>query len=598
MTDKNKTQIDPQLQSLDSLKSELAKSNMSLLVGAGFSKNVDPKLFLNWNELLYDMVYELFEDEILKDYNRNKYLFQDIKHVPKDFMIERALHYQKKIGLLELGSLYILKKGYREAITDYIEKRVPYVFQNEDDNLTYHINGKEKELNNDLSLHKELLTLPWNNIYTTNYDNLLEASLGLYKNPDNKNTSIKKKKTDDDSLVETTEQLRDILEKSFSITDEKCLSVTDKTFKYNEYSNNTTRKYKIDELIEKIEKEDNNGDCSDDIDSIVRKSKDKIDNLLIEINKEDNFNIDDLIVKTLYCFYHLNDKNPNDTVNNNNEQEEKKKGKKEYDKLLDNIDTYLKGKKKKKEKKEKNILDDKRSEKNEKKFNLVTKASDLVLQKNKNIVKLHGSIRSDIESEYCLDKDIHKCYVIAKEDYETYPKKHEAFTQLMRISLLQESFCLIGFAGEDPNFLEWLKWVRSIVKDNSKKKNNTETSKIYFLSLGNEISREKRILFKNHNIALISIQNEEVQKRIGYNSEKNNISEIFRCLFLYLKSNYDLSKIHVRDWKETQNKLINEKGFLIKISLQDYKRLFRIPKLSDFSLENTYRHYLGYRACS
>ena len=33
----------------------------------------------------------------------------------------------------------------------------------------------------------------------------------------------------------------------------------------------------------------------------------------------------------------------------------------------------------------------------------------------------------------------------------------------MRISLLKDAYCIIGFSCDDPNFLLWINWVKDIV---------------------------------------------------------------------------------------------------------------------------------------
>src|SRR5690606_13420224 len=95
---------------------------------------------------------------------------------------------------------------------------------------------------------------------------------------------------------------------------------------------------------------------------------------------------------------------------------------------------------------------------------VVTHSSQLSIKKNGNIIKIHGSVRNKENLGYGFDSDARMHYVISKEDYADYPEKHEAFTQLMRISLLQEAFCLLGFSGIDPNFLSWIGWVRDVIE--------------------------------------------------------------------------------------------------------------------------------------
>lgn len=82
---------------------------------------------------------------------------------------------------------------------------------------------------------------------------------------------------------------------------------------------------------------------------------------------------------------------------------------------------------------------------------------------NELVIKLHGSIDFDHTSNG-FDGDVHRKYVLTRDDYDDYPLKHEAFMQLMRVSLLKECFCLVGFSGTDPNFIAWITWVRDILE--------------------------------------------------------------------------------------------------------------------------------------
>jgi hypothetical protein len=157
------------------------------------------------------------------------------------------------------------------------------------------------------------------------------------------------------------------------------------------------------------------------------------------------------------------------------------------------------------------------------KYHLVDNSWRISLSKKyKNIFKLHGNLRLK-DMKYGFDGDIHCHYIIAKEDYADYCEKHEAFVNLMRISLLTESFCLIGFSGDDPNFLNWLSWVRDILE---KKDNPSSISnKIFFIDVSNTeylMSPEKELLFKNHNIESINLNH-----IYGVNDPDVNLGKLF-----------------------------------------------------------------------
>lgn len=69
----------------------------------------------------------------------------------------------------------------------------------------------------------------------------------------------------------------------------------------------------------------------------------------------------------------------------------------------------------------------------------------------RRIVKLHGSFPS------------HRPFIFTEEDYRQYPQRFAPFVNLVRQSLLENVFCLLGFSGDDPNFLHWIGWVRDML---------------------------------------------------------------------------------------------------------------------------------------
>ena len=56
-------------------------------------------------------------------------------------------------------------------------------------------------------------------------------------------------------------------------------------------------------------------------------------------------------------------------------------------------------------------------------------------------------------------------FIITEEDYRTYPRRFAPFVNTVRQSLIENSFVLIGFSGDDPNFLEWVGWIRDELED-------------------------------------------------------------------------------------------------------------------------------------
>jgi len=114
----------------------------------------------------------------------------------------------------------------------------------------------------------------------------------------------------------------------------------------------------------------------------------------------------------------------------------------------------------------------------------VTKATDLTTAFAPRIVKLHGSFPSQTP------------FIITEEDYRTYPRRFAPFVNSVQQSLLENAFVLIGFSGDDPNFLEWVGWIRDELGGNH--------APIYLvgpLSLGNAA----RSLLARHGVTPIDL---------------------------------------------------------------------------------------------
>ncbi len=324
------------------------KGLVSALVGAGFSKNVS-NLFLSWGELLHDMIGELYEIDIKRNYDN--YLHQSFGVIPdpksketlqKEYISEICKHED----YLELVSKYIQKKGIRESLEIYIENRIPYVTFNADGKIVLKIGNQEKEQISDVkfSAHKELLLLnKLQNIYTTNYENLIEFTIDLL------GLGIK------------------------------------------------------------------------DAPKIVRSGRD----------------------------------------------------------LSDNI-------------------------------------------RNRNVIKIHGNLREESRGKIYFDGDNKLQYIIAKEDYDTYKEKHEAFSSLMRIAMLQGKFMLLGFSGTDANYKGWVTWMSDVLEGES-----DDVTKIYIIDIsGKETPLDLQLYYDNHHTKVINLINEERLSIIGF--EKHDIIAILQ----------------------------------------------------------------------
>ena len=81
-------------------------------------------------------------------------------------------------------------------------------------------------------------------------------------------------------------------------------------------------------------------------------------------------------------------------------------------------------------------------------YSCVRTIRDIALQSRPRIVKLHGSLPS------------HRPFIFTEDEFRTYPTRNAPFVNLAQQVMLENELCLIGFSGDDPNFLAWSGWVR------------------------------------------------------------------------------------------------------------------------------------------
>ena len=75
-------------------------------------------------------------------------------------------------------------------------------------------------------------------------------------------------------------------------------------------------------------------------------------------------------------------------------------------------------------------------------------AAELPLRDPPRIIKLHGSVPSQFP------------LIFTEEDYRRYPDDYPAMINTVHQAMMESVLLLIGFSGSDPNYLQWIGWVR------------------------------------------------------------------------------------------------------------------------------------------
>lgn len=209
-------------------------------------------------------------------------------------------------------------------------------------------------------------------------------------------------------------------------------------------------------------------------------------------------------------------------------------------------------------------------------------------QLNHAIIKIHGSLvdpSKSLEEQFEFDNDRTRRYIISEEDYETYPNRHQAFTYLLRIAMLSGTYCLIGFSGDDPNFLSWLDWVKDILDKHNECREGDNAIKVFLVSVdGAPIGKEKQLFYTNHHIGIINLNDEEVRERLNVN-ESSSVSHLLQAFFAYLSSDRVCAAEpeevipYTQLWKKVYVKMVTNQGQsyadeLVQIANYQQKYLF------------------------
>lgn len=117
-------------------------------------------------------------------------------------------------------------------------------------------------------------------------------------------------------------------------------------------------------------------------------------------------------------------------------------------------------------------------------YSLVYRQDALSSARSPRIVKLHGTI------------DITENLIFTQEDYRKYPHSHAALVNFARQVFIENELCLLGFSGNDPNFLQWTGWVRDHLA--------THARRIYLVGALN-LSIPQRKYLESINVAPIDL---------------------------------------------------------------------------------------------
>lgn len=209
-------------------------------------------------------------------------------------------------------------------------------------------------------------------------------------------------------------------------------------------------------------------------------------------------------------------------------------------------------------------------------YDFVVNCNELVYSSSPRIIKLHGSFPSTMP------------FIITEEDYRKYPSQFSPFVNTVQQSLLENTLCLVGFSGDDPNFLKWIGWIR----DNLGQSNSPN---IYLVGLFDFSCADLKLLEKR-NIVVIDMGS---CSGIG----KGQHGEALSRFFEYLNSkNNSLSQINwpqiesiSPDWREEKQTIEQQIDKFVKVTntvKNEYPGWLIAPRESRVRLYNFVERWL------
>ena len=120
----------------------------------------------------------------------------------------------------------------------------------------------------------------------------------------------------------------------------------------------------------------------------------------------------------------------------------------------------------------------------ERAYSIVHNKDEIPISPQPRIFKLHGSF------------DGHYPLIATEEDYRCYPMHHAPFVNTVQQSMMETVFVLIGFSGDDPNFVKWTKWVQE---------NLGQSAPRVFLAGYLNLTPDKREFLRQRNVVAIDL---------------------------------------------------------------------------------------------
>lgn len=205
------------------------------------------------------------------------------------------------------------------------------------------------------------------------------------------------------------------------------------------------------------------------------------------------------------------------------------------------------------------LLERSKSHVHERNYQTIYDVSDIPNSVQPRIIKLHGSFPAN------------RPFIFTKSDYNNYPVKFSPFVNMVQQSIMETTFVLIGFSGDDPNFSNWTSWVSDNLGEHM--------PKIYMLGYN---QKHREVELEKKGLTLIDFTE-------LYSKESNPFNHMYTEVFSFLMNE---SKEKKNEWphrdynKSIETFIYNRKTYPGWVLLPD--RIRRSHAINLHILSNDY----------
>lgn len=165
-------------------------------------------------------------------------------------------------------------------------------------------------------------------------------------------------------------------------------------------------------------------------------------------------------------------------------------------------------------------------------YSIVRNSQNMGMPSSPLLVKLHGDLNDPMS------------IVITEEDYRTYPDSHQAMINYIQHTIMTRTLVLIGFSGNDPNFLQWLGWVKDALNNNLRK--------LFLLSI-DDISEAERVSFEKKNVIVVDLRQLAKKNANPYDTIAAAITYLEDFFLKREKENADYRRVALK-WGRSSNR--------------------------------------------